>query len=475
MRNLYDVGSSPPQLVSLLPGDLVGPCGTEEGLHDDSYWISDNGSLVYFEARAATPCVGLAAPSAELYVRDIPGNQTKLISGPQLSGPDCGGDLVKSTPGAVFFTTQSRLDPEDVVSSACSGGNDVYRYDIGDGTLDCLTCVIADLQVDVVGAGPDKIAVSDDGSRLYFTTTRRLLPDAPADGQSGVYRIGVASGELAYIVPGSAVSGAGGTVGTAAITSGLSADGTVLVFSSDADFVNPLGGVSDNDGGIQYYRYSDSDRSLVCASCPQDGSPPGAELEIPLHVVTAGRNLNGRSLSADGGTFAFVTPVPLVGADQNTPPPGDDPSAGTDVYEWRDGRPILVTDGLTNWALAPAVMGVSPAGHDVYFVASAAYTPDAPDALPRLYDARIGGGFSFPKPPPPCPLEVCQGTPKGAPEEQEPASRNFSGSGNLTATTARRCPKGKRKVSRGGKARCVKKQRPRKQHRAANHDRRANR
>jgi hypothetical protein len=111
----------------------------------------------------------------------------------------------------------------------------------------------------------------------------------------------------------------------------------------------------------------------------------------------------------------------------------------------------------------------------VYFTVTAAYTSDAPDDLIRLYDARIGGGISFPKPPPPCPLEVCQGTPKGAPEEQEPASRNFSGLGNLSETTARPCPKGKRKASRAGKVRCVKKQRSRKQRRAANHDRRAHR
>jgi hypothetical protein len=78
----------------------------------------------------------------------------------------------------------------------------------------------------------------------------------------------------------------------------------------------------------------------------------------------------------------------------------------------------------------PLVEGVSRSGHDIYFSAATQYTPDALDGYKRLYDARIGGGFEFPVPPPPCPLEVCQGTPKGAPDEQEPGSANFAGNGN---------------------------------------------
>ena len=408
-------------------------------------------------------------------MRDLAAGQTKLISGPPLSGTDCGGGLIKATPGAAFFATQSRLDPDDGEPASCTGThNDVYRYDLEDGSLTCVTCVYPGLEAGVQGTASAHIAVSEDGSLVYFTTFKRLLPDAQAEGQSGIYRVDVESGDLAYVAPRN-------NVGTANPQVGLSADGSILVFASDSSSLNPLGGVSDNGGGIQYYRYDDTDRSLVCASCPQDGSAPFAEVEDELHLITA-TDLNNRALSADGGTLAFATPTALVGADQNTPGPGPDSRVGTDIYEWRDGRLVLITDGLTNWAEdlshvvgAPIVQGVSPAGRDIYFTATAAYTPDAPDALIRLYTARIGGGIHFPKPPPPCPLEVCQGTPKGAPEEQEPASRNFAGSGNLTETTARRCPKGKRKINRGGKARCVKKQPPRKQRRAANHNRRANR
>ena len=479
--NLYDLGSATPQLISLLPGNVVSPCGAPFSFAigvQESHWISDDGSLAFFESRPAAPCS--AASPSQLYLRDLIAGETKLLSGPPLSGSNCGGSLIKATPDAAFFATQSRLDPTDGGETNCISGssNDVYRYDLSDGSLDCVTCVIPGFAVNVVGSGPVQIAVSDDGSRVYFITNKRLLPGAPPDGQSGIYRLNVASGELAYVAP-----DAVGVVGTAQTDAEISTDGSTLVFSSDLDFLNPLGGTADNGGGVQYYRYDDADRSLICVTCPQDGSPPVAQLPNELHVQKFNPGTNRRALSTDGETFAFTTPTPLLGADQNTPGPEHSLRSGSDVYEWRDGRLLLITDGLTNWTEEqgagvvrfPVMEGITPSGSDIYFTATAAYTSDAPDALTRLYTARIGGGINFPKPPPPCPLEVCQGTPKGAPEEQEPASGNFSGAGNLAGPTPSRCPKGKRKVSRGGKARCVKKKGPRKQRRAANHDRRASR
>jgi hypothetical protein len=141
-----------------------------------------------------------------------------------------------------------------------------------------------------------------------------------------------------------------------------------------------------------------------------------------------------KAMSADGKDIVFTTGTPLLGTDQNTPGPGGDPESGSDVYEWRDGRYFLVTDGLTNTTPGtggPSLSGISPDGRDLYFIVPAQYTPDALDGYRRLYDARIGGGFTYPTAPPPCPLEVCQGTPKGAPEEAAPGTGSFVGPGNV--------------------------------------------
>jgi hypothetical protein len=475
---VYDVSASPPRLLSLMPDGQPAPCGvqTTHQVIEEERWISNDGSLVYFQARPATPCAGPSAPPFQLYVRDRTSGQTSLVSGPPLSGGDCGGTLIKAIPGAAFFETASRLAANDPAQCGDPNAYDVYRYDTGDGSLECVTCVIPGFSVGVKASptgstgllsGPSEVAVAENGSRLYFNSDRHLLPGAPPAGQSAVYRVDVGTGALDYVAP-------LGSIGTSRSDVAMSSDGLTLAFSSNRADLNPLGGLSDNGGGTQYYRYDDRDRSLVCVSCPQDGSKPSAQALTTLQSAQSGADhLNNRALSKDGSTLAFLTPVALVGADQNTPRSGQSPSGGDDVYEWRDGRQVLVTDGLTDWHISPAMMGVSADGSDVYFTAAAALTPDAPDALIRLYDARIGGGFHFPKPPPPCPLEVCQGVPKGAPEEQEPASGNFSGPGNLSKTTARRCPKGKRKVSGGGKSRCVSKQHPRKHRRATSHNRRA--
>lgn len=461
-QNLYDISSGgTPQLVSLLPGDAAATCGVEpddssfSSPPQSSNWISSDGSVVYFVTRGST-----CSSQPQLYARDIGAAATKSISGAPISGPTCGAALIQAIPGAAFLWTQSRLATDDTAPAACGStpGNDpdgdVYRYELSTEALECVTCTTPGLDADVIGSSSAQIAVADDGSRVYFRSETRLLPGAPLDGQPGAYRVEVASGDLAYIGPFDAPIGA--TVVS------YTPDGSQLVLRSASPALNPLGGATDNGGKSQFYRYDDRDRSLVCVSCPHDGSQPVAAL-------------GGGAALSDGGIIGFSTATPLVSADQNTVGVGQDPGAGTDIYEWRDGRYLLVTDGLTEWEPGdvPGVGYISPSGRDLFFLAAAQLTPDALDGYRRLYDARIGGGIEFPKPPPPCPLEVCQGTPKGAPAEQEPGSGNFAGSGNrkppATKPKARRCAKGQRKVRRNGKAQCVKSSKKRN----AKHNRRA--
>jgi len=468
-KNLYDVTSGSPELVSLLPGNTVPDCGPDGNLAAFEFAIelSSDGRFLVFPSQGDGPCN--SAPS-RLYLRDLEQDETTLVTPSPVSGPECGSGIpLRLTSGAFFFWTQERLSPEDTPPSSCADSGsppdgDVYRYEIESGVLQCVTCVIVGLDADVEAGlgqgGAGAMRVTADGSRAYFRSLSSVpLVSGATLGQESTYVVDTDTGDLRWVSPAQIEAFSASVVGSS---------GKVVLFTSNSAQLNPLGGTSDNGGTTQLYRYDDNDRSLVCISCPQDGSAPSSSV------------VDNLASSADGNTIAFITPTALVPADQNTPAPGQNPVRGTDIYEWRDGRLFLVTDGLTDWPpfAEPRVASVSPSGRDLFFTAYVQYTPDALDAYNRLYDARIGGGFEYPEPPVPCPLEVCQGTPKGAPEEAAPGTGALSGPGNLrpAPTTKARCPKGKRKVRRAGKARCVKRRPAREGHnRQANRDRRVGR
>lgn len=449
-RNLYDVSSGTPRLIDLLPDEAVPDCGINEDflfgmklsgeeLMRGWHWLSPDGSLAYFSSSGDN-----CGEPPQLYLRNILAGSTQRVSPAPLSGPQCGAAFIKATPGSVFFWTQSRLVSEDTaISGHCTPpteaesapGGDVYRYDVGKGEVTCITCVAPGIEADVFSSAfraSEAIGVAEDGSRVYFQSPNRLLPGAATPG---FYRVEVATGNIRYIAPAEP-----GSIDTGSFISGfppagsaMNPNGSVIVFRSAAAGLNPVEGTN-NGGTIQYYRYDDRDRSLTCASCPQDGNAPAAGARLNANGLVNTYSLSGPNVTPldEAGDFFFSTPNALVPADQNTAGPGQEPKVGTDIYEWRDGRLFLVTDGLTSWhGVIPYVAGVDPSGRDVFFLAGERLTPDALDAYPRLYDARIGGGFTFPQPAPPCPLEACQGTPRGTLESVAPATAVFSGAGNL--------------------------------------------
>ncbi len=439
--NLYDISNGgTPQLASILPSGQPPACGVfgRGGTADHSvslatHWVSSDGSRLYFNASNCS--------SAGLYVRNLLSGQTKLLSGPVISGPTCPAALVLSTDQAAFITTQSRLDPNDVAPSSCdssSQDSDVYRYDPADESLKCLTCVVDGVPADVAGS-LSGIAIDPEGKRLYFTTEAPLLPGVP---KRAIYRIDVATGDLAYVAP----PGAAG-VGLTAHEANISSDGRFLSFYSDSPLLDPLGGAFQNDGKAQHYIYDDADRSLVCASCPPDGSAPLAAASAETANGHAGSP--GANGLADDGTLLFSTDTPLTGADQNTSA-GPDTASGRDVYEFRDGRPLLISDGTTSWPgsiAAPHPLAITPSGRDVFFTAAARYTQDASDDFTRVYDARVGGGIDFPPASlPPCDLNsgACESPPSAGLEQPGAGSAVFQGPGNGQGQgSGKRCAKNK--------------------------------
>jgi hypothetical protein len=471
---LYDVSSGEPRMVGLLPSNVVPACGTSigQGLFElpinganggvarSTHWVSADGSRAFF----ANSC---AAGAPHLYMRDFETETSVRADGPPLSGPDCSGAMIRSTPSALYLWTQSRLAADDTAIGSCDGnpgeftpGGDVYRYDLASHEFSCLTCVApggaaANVAVTAGFEGAaHAIAVAPEGPRLYFTTRSQLLAGAAEAGTPAIYRVNTETGALAYVGPvdagdrvGENPVGAFDKEGTA-----ITADGRFLAFRSAAQGLDQLTG-SDNGNTAQYYLYDDAERSLVCASCPAGGSPPRAA--AAKGIVFGAETAPNMTPLAGNGDFAFATPTALVGADQNTAAASKDPRTGSDVYEWRDGRALLVSDGLTAWPVEgePQVAAIGPSGRDLFFVEAAQLTPDAPDGSERLYDARIGGGISFPEVTEECDLEVCQPASQGAPADAPSGTSTFHGAGNVLEESqgSRRCAKGKHRV----KGRCM--------------------
>ncbi len=464
-ENLYDVTSGSPHLVSLLPGNTVAACGIGSE-PNAKVALSADGSLLFFPSQGSSNCggpgVGAGGP-ARLYVRDLDAGTTRLVTPPPVSGSECGSAAVlRLTSEALFLWSLDRLTAEDTNPASCDGttppGGDIYRYGLADGSLRCVTCVVPGLDADVeAGGNRNQVAVSEDGSRIYFRSQSQtpLLPGAAVGASDSTYRLNAETGQLRWLGKGIVID---------QVKRLMTPNGSVVLFESNAPSLNPLGATSDNGGTHQAYRYDDLNGSVVCISCPQDGSPPTSD--------TAAADLQQ---SAGGEIAGFATRTALAPADQNTPPAGSNPNRGIDVYEWRDGLLLLVTDGLTDWPNKGEAhtWGISPSGRDFFFTAAAQYTSDALDGYQRLYDARIGGGFDFSPPPKPCPLEVCQGTPKGTPEEVLPGSTTFTGPSNKAAIhPPARCSKGKRRGLEGkGKRRCARKQGQKARHKANNNRR----
>ena len=154
----------------------------------------------------------------------------------------------------------------------------------------------------------------------------------------------------------------------------------------------------DSAGHLEMYLYDPSTRKVLCASCIPSGAPPTSDVAA---------SQNGLFMSNDGRAF-FSTEDALVQGDTNS---------AVDVYEYVNGRPQLISlgTGETHTSIegstlnglgsitVPGLVGVSATGTDVYFATFDTLVPaDHNGLFLKFYDARAGGGFPSPAPPPPC-------------------------------------------------------------------------
>ena len=256
----------------------------------------------------------------------------------------------------------------------------------------------------------------------------------------------------------------------------VSSDGESAAFLSTASLTGyDNTDVTRGEADAEIYLYRAGSNKLVCVSCAPSGARPvghdvsnSRETGESLFAAAKLPNIENELyashvLSEDGNRVFFESFGPLVLGDTN---------GVQDVYEWEapgsgtcttssssyspqdEGCVSLISSGRS--PQDSDLLDVTPDGSDVFFRTGASLLPQDPGSF-DVYDARVSGGFPPPPAPAvPCEGEACQGA-APAPDEETPASAAFHGAGNPAPPHGRhQCAKGKRRVVRKGKARCVK-------------------
>ncbi|HWC48780.1 MAG TPA: hypothetical protein VG448_07860 [Solirubrobacterales bacterium] len=425
-------------VVSLKPGNIPFAAGEDAGYAG----ASPDGTGIAFKVDDV------------LYLRYADKETFKIGEGVKYAGLAEGG-------GRIFYVQEG----------------DLKAFDVATGSV----IVFADTGAEVV-----PVTVSNDGSTAYFVSKsavtaagRNPAGSKPKAGAENLYRS--KEGQLAFVgtvtprdvegaepVAGKPEDGLGfwvkalseytfpGALGLVPARS--TPDGAVFLFKSRA----PLTGY-DTQEHAEIYRYDATGNTLQCLSCNPTGLP--ARSDSTLQSTTReGTELASflawpENLRADGRRAFFESYEPLVASDSD---------GVQDVYEWEDQGvgSCLQAGGCIYLISSPQsrrneyLWAVSQSGDDVFILSPDLLVGSDVDETPSIYDARVGGGFPEPT------TSLCEGEgcrPQLSPTPALPSGETpVRGSGDNFKN--RKCAKGKRKVKRAGKVRCVKKKRHHRQH-----------
>jgi hypothetical protein len=441
-RTIYDRTSDEvTHVVSLLPGEETPAAG-----QDASYvGASLDGEGVAFEIGGA------------LYLRFDDEETYEIGAGVTFAGVSEGG-------GRIFYVEGGDLYAFDVAGEKAvqfSESGDVTVVNVAsDGTAAYLVSpsVLSgeeNPQGVVAKAGKENLYLSEEGQISFVGIVTERDVEGEFVGIELAEGLGLWTKAVGPYDP--------ETVGKRAIDpSRTTPDGGVLLFESRANLTG-----YDPGGHAEVYRY-DSAGSLQCLSCNPTLAPASGEasLQSISQGIAAPEPLSSfglvNNLSLDGRRAFFQSEEPLV---------VDDTDGLQDVYEWEaqgvgsckraGGCVYLISSGHSD--RLDYIYAASDTGDDVFFRSSDLLLGIDVDRTPSIYDARVGGGF------PEAEDGICEGegckpviTP--SPSLPAPAAPALGVDDNVPPAKTKRCPKGKRKVKRAGKVRCVKKHHKKRRH-----------
>jgi DNA-binding beta-propeller fold protein YncE len=419
-------GGDVPALVGVdNNGTQISQCGTGLGANESHEaqevrnGISAGGSTVFFNAQAGGCASGATGPAVnQLYARiGTPGAAQTTVNVAGTSGcatsVSCNVTSPVTYQGAskdgskVFFTTSQALLPSDKDTTS-----DIYECELpGDGgatpahsgALVNACPFLKAVSVTGTSSGANVqsvVAVSEEGSHVYFTATGVLTSTANSQGRSAEF-----GKDNLYVweAPG-AHDPAGHTAFIATLSKArpkeaqATPDGRYLVFTTTADVT-----LDDTSTVAQAFRYDAQTGELIRVSVGQGGfNSDGNTSSYPVSLAST--ELERLTVSEDGSYIVFQSNdalTPQVHGGLNN------------VYEWHDGNVYLISDGTDSQAAsgfsATGLIGIDASGANVFFTTADRLVGQDTDEVRDIYDARIDGGFPAPTPAPSCSGEGCQG------------------------------------------------------------------
>lgn len=313
------------------------------------------------------------------------------------------------------------------------------------------------------------MGMSDDVSRIYFASTKALGGEG-TEGEPNLYlwEDGSGTSYIATLPESELINFSPIAARPSNRTARVSPDGLHAVFSSRGSVTGyDNADAATGQPDTEVFLYDATEGSVDCLSCNPTGARPSGKNGIAGTIPPWERSLYAsRSLSDDGQRVFFESFDRLALRDTN---------GAQDVYQWEaegagscdakdasfqaapGGCVELISSAQS--ARESVFLDATPSGDDVFITTLSSLVPWDPDAV-DVYDAHVAGGFPPPLPPrDPCEGGTCQSPspPAAAPAAATAATRP----GN--PVFRKRCPKGKRRIKRNGKVRCVKKRRPVKQ------------
>jgi hypothetical protein len=494
LYELVGTGNEHPMLVGVdEEGKLISKCGTVLGSEKaegsaEGTAVSGDGETVFFTALDGQGCSGVN----ELYARIGNGQadaRTVAISEP--SKADC--QACDTEPGVqseatfegasadgskVFFETSQPLLGDDGTPNLyeydfdAPAGERVVRVSGGDST-------VSDPVAEVEGHA---VAVSQDGSHVYFVARGVLTTNSNGQGQTaqaGANNLYVferdaeyPAGRTEFIADLSALDAGLWKVPAKDIAenpersegkSSVTPDGRFLVFASVTEHLTP----DDASTAQQVFEYGAQTGSLVRVSIGQDGYNDNGNTDVAGASLPSGTP--GLAVTADGSYVFFqstdgLTPQALnhqfIGeAPEHLGATTGPPVFANNVYEYHGGETYLISDGrdvsqTPDHSLISDVelLGTDESGADVLFTTVDQLVPQDVDTSLDVYDARVDGGFPAPTVAPECAGEACQGQLSPAPVLLSPGSEFQVGGGNLVSPVAAPAVKTKSKKKRKKKS-----------------------